>query len=489
MNVQGKKLALLTSFIVFFFPLALETKGMIQTIDEADILGLWQTTVEEDGNALIIIFDIKETDTDSLICSVHWPEMGMSDIPYGRFLMKNDSILLPGLKARFHNNTITGVLSALGPVLDIQLKKIKEKPTFSITCPEREPDWIFETKAAVWAHPVISRDQLYFGNDDGNFYSIDLKTKSVNWTFQCSGSIKSKALVIDDKVSFASDDGYLFTLDSGTGQLIWKLDIGNAVSPRIAPAQDAYDYDFLCSSPVFDGNNIYIGSKDSCLYAIDFQKGEIAWKYKTGGSIRSTPEVDGAMVYVGSWDHFMYAINKQDGNLVWKYDAGWFIQSSPLIVKDKVVFGSRAAKVFALNKISGEEVWKTTFWGSWVESSPVFYDNKIYIGSSDFRKVFALEPATGQVLMSTLTSGWAWATPAISEDYIFTGTVGSLYYMEAMHGRFYAFERNTGKPVWQIKVDDNPDVFAYGFASSPTLWNDRVFVGGLDGKMYSLKVK
>jgi outer membrane protein assembly factor BamB len=58
-----------------------------------------------------------------------------------------------------------------------------------------------------------------------------------------------------------------------------------------------------------------------------------------------------------------------------------------------------------------------------------------------------------------------------------------------MHGRFYAIDQDTGEPAWQLMVEDNPDHFAYGFASSPAIWNEWVFVGGLDGKMYGLKAK
>ena len=203
--------------------------------------------------------------------------------------------------------------------------------------------------------------------------------------------------------------------------------------------------------------------------------------------IRSTPAIDGNIVYAGSWDHHMYGINKKDGSEIWKFKTGWRIQSSPLIVDNKVVFGSRSAQLFDVDKMTGKEVWMTRYWASWVESSPILFDGKIYIGSSDFRKVFALDPETGNVLTSTMLEGWAWAKPAVTQEFIYTGTVGSLYYTEAMHGKFYALDRSSGEPVWQFKIDDNQDQFAYGFASSPVIFSEWVFVGGLDGKMYGLK--
>ncbi|MCK5208796.1 MAG: PQQ-binding-like beta-propeller repeat protein, partial [Cyclobacteriaceae bacterium] len=223
--------------------------------------------------------------------------------------------------------------------------------------------------------------------------------------------------------------------------------------------------------------------------ALSAMDGSVIGKFKTGDMVRSKPAVNEEHLYAGSWDHFMYALNKEDGSLIWKYDAGQRIQSSPLVLEDKVIFGSRAASVFALNKKTGKEVWKNRYWGSWVESSPVVFDNTIYIGSSEIRKVYALDPSDGKALMYVYVEGWAWLTVAVTKDYIYTGSTGSLGYAENMHGKFYAFERKTGKPVWQFKVAETDKVFAYGFASSPTLWKKWVFVGGLDGNMYGLKVK
>jgi len=453
------------------------------------IIGMWQTTIEDNGSELILILEFENTATDSISCLVHRPEMGMNNVPYSKFILLEDSILLPGLKAKINGDRISGKFTAFGPKLDIEFRKISEIPSYTIDCPEKTPEWEFETNGSIWSSPIIYDNDLFFGNDSGLFYCIDLSDKTVLWQFQSNGPIRSKACIMDQLVSFSSDDGYLYALDIRSGKLKWKINIGNAVTPRVGPAKYAYDYDFLCSSPIYNDRFIYVGRKDSCLYVIGAEKGALAWKFKTKNIIRSTPAIGNEMVYVGSWDHFLYALNKKDGSLIWKYDAGSLVQSSPLIVGDKVIAGSRAAQVFALNRYSGKEIWKTMYWGSWVESSPVFYDDKIYIGSSDFRKIFAMDPSTGKVMLSSQVEGWSWPTPAVSTDFIFSGSVGTLHYLDGLRGGFYAFDRKTGEPEWQIKVEDDPDVFSFGFASSPSIWNDWIFVGGLDGNMYGMKVK
>jgi len=38
-----------------------------------------------------------------------------------------------------------------------------------------------------------------------------------------------------------------------------------------------------------------------------------------------------------------------------------------------------------------------------------------------------------------------------------------------------------------VRATENADVFVYGFASSPTIWQDWVFFGGIDGTVYGIK--
>ncbi len=481
------------TFTILFslFYISSNAVSSIEGYSDNTLIGMWQTMLEDKGTELILILDIRTTETDSLECLMHFPEFGFSNIPYGKFVLNENKISLPGLEAYYNKDEekITGLFTAMGPELNLIFQKITDKPDMTIECPEKKADWTFKTNGAIWSSPTRSNGNIIFGNDKGILYSVRIEDKSISWEFHCHSPIRSKPLISNRKVWFSSDNGYLHAIDHKTGYSKWKIYIGNDVSRRINPAKEAYTYDFLCSSPVENTGKIYVGSMDSCIYAIDARNGSILWKYKTEGMIRSTPLVENGIVYVGSWDNNMYALNAKDGSLVWKYDAGWIIQSSPIMVENKIVFGSRAAFIFAVDKTSGEEIWKTRYWGSWVESSPVLYDGTIYIGSSDYRKMHAIDPKDGSAIWSSRLEGWAWPTPAVTDKYIYSGSIGTLSYMDDMHGRFYAFERKTGNPVWQIKIEDNADVFTYGFASSPTYVKGWIFFGGLDGNMYGVKEK
>jgi outer membrane protein assembly factor BamB len=453
------------------------------------IIGLWQTTLNDKGAEFIVILNIQSTDTDSLACTFDLTDLGFLNIPFGKFILDDGNFTLPGFNASYDSEAelITGVFTSMGNEIVAEFNRIDAKPTFNFDYPEKEVDWIMETNDPIWSALSVSNGQLIFGNDAGNLYSINLDSDKTSWIFKSGSKIRSKALIQDKLVYFSSDDGYLYSIHFDTGKLNWKSYIGNDASPRNIPAKEASTYDYMSSSPIIDEGMIYVGSIDSCLYAINQINGKIQWKHKTEGIIRSTPIADSGFIYFGSWDNHMYAIHVKDGSLAWKYDAGGSIQSTPVIIDNKLIFGGRSAFIFGIDKNTGTELWKTSYWGSWVESSPVIYDGIIYIGSSDYRKIHAIDPNNGNVMWDAKIEGWAWTTPAVNEKSVYIGSSGIQEHGEKMHGRIYAVNRLNGDIEWKVSLDDNPDVFAYGFTASPVVWKDWVFFADLDGKIYGIK--
>lgn len=466
--------------------------GSAGDFEKEDLLGLWQMDLVDKGSAITVFLDIQATETDTLKCLLQIPDFGMKNAPYGQFVLTSDSIFLPGFSGRYYaaEKKISAVFFALGPMQEVELHKVSALPEFELNCPEKKADKQFDSGGRIWSKPVIHEGHIYFGNDDGKFTCLNSTDWSVVWQFNCTAEVRSSALVEEGKVVFSSDDGYLYSLDADSGDLIWKAHIGNDEAPRIKLTKDGGGpFDYMCSSPVSNGQYIFIGSLDSSVYAVDKNDGKIQWKYKTNSRVRSTASIAGDTLYVGSWDNHMYALSTDDGSMLWKYDTGKPIQSSPLVVDDIVIFGSRIAWVFGVNRHTGTEVWKTLYWASWVESSPVYYDGLVYIGSSDFQIVQAFDPQTGHVVQSSKVQGWAWANPAVSEQFIFQGAIGSLHAGRKLVGGLYAFDRTTGAPVWQFKYEEDPDIFIYGVGASPTVSDGMVIFGGLDGILYGIQAE
>ena len=131
------------------------------------------------------------------------------------------------------------------------------------------------------------------------------------------------------------------------------------------------------SSPIFVDKKIYInGTIDSISYLFNFDlKGNLLWKkaygkewMKSYPGVRSSPVIDGDYVYILSGLGELYCLLAQDGTLVWKIDlfSEYGAQetqhgiSESLLIDDGILYctpGGVEHNVIALNRFSGELIW------------------------------------------------------------------------------------------------------------------------------------
>lgn len=142
----------------------------------------------------------------------------------------------------------------------------------------------------------------------------------------------------------------------------------------------------LTSAPVVDNRgNIYIGSTDNNLYAID-QRGNNIWEYSTNGPITSSPAVDiVGNIYVGSTDQSFYAI-QNNGQLLWNHAVNSPINSSPTILSQllptTIYTASQNGQVHAFFS-TGSHLWSSTSlqYGIDLSSPAITSNNKIAIST------------------------------------------------------------------------------------------------------------
>ena len=70
---------------------------------------------------------------------------------------------------------------------------------------------------------------------------------------------------------------------------------------------------------------------------------DLLWTRATNGRVNSSPAIDPTsnLVFVGSEDKFVYALNFDDGDIVWKFlTRGAIKKSSPAVADSKVFIGS-----------------------------------------------------------------------------------------------------------------------------------------------------
>lgn len=277
---------------------------------------------------------------------------------------------------------------------------------------------------------------------------------------------------------------------SGTGWVRWRAVPGRLMAGLAAVA--------LAGSPagaqgdeaaMFRGGPGHPGVYDG---AVDRLGGE-AWRFRTGGPVRSSPAVTSGTVYVGSADGRLYALDRRTGAERWRADAGSAVQSSPAVSGDRVYFTTRDNAIHAVDRRTGDPVWRVATgetlpfpWGyegwDYILSSPVVVDGVVYAGSGD-GGVYALDGATGRQLWRYRTGGRVRSSPAV---------VDGVAYVGSTDGWLYALDASSGEPRWRFETEGvslNSADFGYdrrSITSSPAVVDGVVYIGSRDARTYAV---
>lgn len=301
--------------------------------------------------------------------------------------------------------------------------------------------WRFQSKNPSHGYvveksaPVIDRNRVYVGSDNGIFWALDQHDGSVAWhypikTFTHGKGIFSNPALHDDTVYFGAYDGNVYALDAETGKKKWiNFDadwIGS--SPTLAPdlnllfiglefglwkkhggisaisletGKTVWDYtempEHTHGSPCYIPKHkvVVIGSNDGVVYCFDGKKGTLQWKYKTDGEIKSGMAYDkqSDLIFFGSLDGCVYALHARDGALAWKYETEIGFYSTPLVVDGTVYVTGLDKQLHALDTQTGEKQWQFAARGR-IFSSPTYFKDSVWFGAND-GVLYEIDPHTG----------------------------------------------------------------------------------------------
>ncbi len=189
------------------------------------------------------------------------------------------------------------------------------------------------------------------------------------------------------------------------------------------------------SSPVIAGGMVYAGSDSGELFALDLSTGKKKWSAKFSPPaesktkvkwIRSAPAVADGIVVCGADDGVLRAFDAATGKPKWQFRTAGRIRSSPAIVGDRVVFGSWDGRCYCVRLTDGKEFWR---WragdpGVRVYAPPAVANGRVYVGAREDKKVHALDLGTGKPLAGyTQASGYATKLDLVEGLAVYRGLV------------------------------------------------------------------
>ncbi len=261
----------------------------------------------------------------------------------------------------------------------------------------------------------------------------------------------------------------------------------------------------ILSSPIVDGDTVYIGSTDHNFYALDLASGALKWTFKTDSRVPGSAAVSNGSVFFESYDSYFYCLDAATGKLKWKFrtegerrysathlhgaepasekmpDPFDFFLSSPVIANGLVYFGSGDTNVYALDAAAGSLKWKFKA-GDVVHASPALANGSLFIGSWD-SYFYALDAATG-------AEKWRFKTGEDPDTHNQQGiqssaaVAGGIVYFGCRDSNFYALDAASGKKVWSFSNRGSWVI------ASPAVVDGKVFFATSDtGLFHSLDAK
>lgn len=204
----------------------------------------------------------------------------------------------------------------------------------------------------------------------------------------------------------------------------------------------------IVSSPCVKDNILYVGGRDSCIYALDCGTGGVRWKRKTGGWVDAGPMIDGDRLIVGSRDSTIYSLDKSTGEVRGRWAAGLQLSSPVRAVDGSILCGRGLPKGgisgFAAGSSGADPVvpsWSISL-PQYTYSSPAVHGQAAVIGATD-GSLYGIDTNLKDTIWSLPTKGGVYlSTPAIDDT--------TVYFAPGDEDRsVYAVNLLTGKIIWK----------------------------------------
>ena len=378
---------------------------------------------------------------------------------------------------------------------------------------------------AITSNPVVQGDTVYIIDNQGNVKALDRETGEVRWAKDYNVDTlgpNGVAVGYGYLVSVLGDDCTVVCHMADTGDEAWRYRLSNHNALGITMAPLIYDnYVIVSTEPGGNSKGTYEGGATGVVFCLDLATGVTLWTFDTtvdqlwgnflvnsGGGLWYPPSVDeNGVLYMGignaapfpgteefpnassrpgdnDYANCIVALDPNQGQLLWYLNVNPHDlldhdnQETPVLadVEDrKLVFtGGKHGYVVGLDRESGKEIWRTaigTHQNDDLEELPTD-DVDVFpgvLGGINSPMAYA----NGKVFAAAINASSSWNSTTLNYgEFSLNDATGSLVALDAL----------TGEVVWNVDVST-------GIAGpGPTIANDILFTGGLDGIVRAYRI-
>lgn len=330
----------------------------------------------------------------------------------------------------------------------------------SVDIAARQLSWTFPEELSpallFYAKPSVSDSRIVLGDygaAGGMFspratitvYALgnseDGGTPAILWTRDdvATDRIIAPALQANGQVFVGTADNHLYALDAESGHLQWEFPTDHSV----------------WAQPVYSGESVYVASLDNNVYALDPDSGEPQWQTTLGGSVAGHPVLssDGDILYVPSFDRKLHALDAQSGDELWAADAANWVWGSPAVGDGIVYYADINGNVYAVSAETGEQQWTSTAGGA-IQSALLYDDGVLFLtsgqtsGEEEERRgeVMALDAVEGDLLWRFETPVPVFSAPVLAADSVV------VVYQDGPVSELNVLDRESGALTWELEL-------------------------------------
>lgn len=246
-------------------------------------------------------------------------------------------------------------------------------------------------------------------------YAVDSNGNAI-WpeaNMDATASIVAPPLQVGEQVFVGTSDNKLLALNATTGQQEWAFETGHSI----------------WGQPTYKDGTLYIASLDKSAYALNASDGSLKWKSDLSGALPSQVVADSSLIYISSFDRQVHALAMDSGEEQWTAPAADWVWGAPTLAGDKLFYGDIKGNLYAVSANSGEPVWQKTAVGA-IQATMVVVDNVVYVASGGNTEtgqgsLAAYDADSGEILWQKETSGPLYTAPIIINDTLVVAVTGT----------------------------------------------------------------
>lgn len=260
--------------------------------------------------------------------------------------------------------------------------------------------WQYKTNGPIASQASADSRAVYFGNNKGTVYALDLATGSLLWESFVGGEVLAQPALTAGSVYVVTSSREVYALDSETGKEKWSQYI------------KGYDKKVTVrgNSPILvSGGRLFVAFSDGQVISLLAGEGSLIWSRNLVDGNPVFKDIDaslleeGAFLYAAGYFGYLVKLGKNSGDTVWKKEIKGGAEMA--FDGDTLYLSLQGGTVAAFDKSDGVKKWEVPLEGG-ILSPPERVGDILLVGS-DKGNAFVLNPQNGKMLQKIpLNSGW-----------------------------------------------------------------------------------